>query len=88
MNEDKKEVVQTRVECGNFGSVQPTTINSQNCESQFVERPRKSIAARLFGIGVVGLLLFPLFTVSHPGHNVVRSILDCSKVGIFFGHQD
>lgn len=80
MNEDKKEVVQTRVECGNFGSVQPTTINSQNCESQFVERPRKSIAARLFGIGVVGLLLFPLFTVSHPGHNVVRSILDCSKI--------
>jgi hypothetical protein len=53
-----------------------------------VERPRKSIAARLFGIGVVSLLLFPLFTVSHPGHNIVRSILDCSKVGIFFGHQD
>ncbi|KIK44506.1 hypothetical protein CY34DRAFT_105935 [Suillus luteus UH-Slu-Lm8-n1] len=76
MNEDKKEVVQTRVECGNFGSVQPTTINSQNCESQFVERPRKSIAARLFGIGVVGLLLFPLFTVSHPGHNVISTALN------------
>lgn len=80
MNKDKKEVVQTRVECVKIGSEQTAAINSQNCESQFVERPRQSIAARLFGIGVVSLLLLPLFTVTHPGSNVVHSILDYYKI--------
>ncbi|KAG1758343.1 hypothetical protein EDD22DRAFT_198293 [Suillus occidentalis] len=91
MNEDKKEVAQTRVECVNFKSVQTATINSQNCESQFVDRPRQSIAARLFGIGVVSLLLFPLFTVTHPGSNIVRSISDCYKISTALnepGHPD
>lgn len=80
MNGDKKEVLQTRVECGDFGSVQTATINSQNCESQFVERSRQSIAARLFGTGIVSLLLFAVFTVTHPGTNIVRSVFDYYKI--------
>jgi hypothetical protein len=88
MNGEMKELLETRVECGNFGSVQTTTINSKNCESQPVERPRQSIAARLFGIGIVSLLLFAVFTVTHPGFNIVRSVFDYYKVGIFFGRRD
>lgn len=80
MNEDKKEVVQTRVEYVKFESVQTATINSQNSESQFMERPRQSIAARLFGISVVSLLLLLLFTVTHPGFNVVRNIFHCYNI--------
>jgi hypothetical protein len=53
-----------------------------------MERPRQSIAARLFGISVVSLLLLLLFTVTHPGFNVVRNIFHCYNVGIFFGHRD
>lgn len=74
MNGDNKEVVQLQVEYGDFGSVPTTTLNSQTCESQFVERPRQSIAARLFGIGIVSLLLFVVFT--HPRFHIVRSIPD------------
>ncbi|KAG2065241.1 hypothetical protein BDR04DRAFT_184187 [Suillus decipiens] len=74
MNGDNKDVLQLQVEYGDFGSVPTATINSQTCDSQSVERPRLSIAARLFGIGVVSLLLLGVFT--HPGINIVRSVFD------------
>ncbi|KAG2142310.1 uncharacterized protein EDB93DRAFT_1293449 [Suillus bovinus] len=75
MNEDKKEVSQLQVD---FGSVQTTTIDGQTCEPQFVERPRQSVATRLFGIGVMSLLLFAVFT--HSGFNLVRSVFDYYEV--------
>lgn len=71
---DNKEVFQLQVECGDFRSAQAATLNSQTCESQFVERPRRSIAARLFGIGVASLLLFAVFT--HPRFNIVHNVSD------------
>ncbi|KAG1746394.1 hypothetical protein EDB19DRAFT_356087 [Suillus lakei] len=74
MNGDMKEVLQFQAEYDNLESVQTTAINSQACDLQFTERPRQSIPARLFGIGVVGLLLFAVFT--DPGFNIVRNISD------------
>ncbi|KAG2358090.1 hypothetical protein BDR07DRAFT_1418556 [Suillus spraguei] len=74
MNGDNKDVLQLQVEYGDFGSVPTATINSQTCESQSVERPRLSIAARLFGIGAVSLLLLAVFT--HPRIKIVRSVFD------------
>ncbi|KAG1802961.1 uncharacterized protein HD556DRAFT_723787 [Suillus plorans] len=74
MNGDEKEVLQLQTECDDFGSAQTATTNSQNCESQFVQRPRQSITARLFGIGLMSLLLFAVFT--HPEFNIVRSVSD------------
>lgn len=64
-----------QTEYDDFGSPQTATTNSQNCESQFVQQPRQSITARLFGIGLMSLLLFAVFT--HPGFNIVRSVSDC-----------
>ncbi|KAG1878804.1 hypothetical protein F4604DRAFT_1679698 [Suillus subluteus] len=81
---DNKEGFQLQVEYGDFGSAQTATLNSQTCESQFVERPRRSMAARLFGIGIVSLLLFVVFT--HPRFNIVRNVPDYYEVGIFLGH--
>lgn len=78
MSGDKKEVLQFQLEYGEFGSVQTTTTNSQTCESQSVERPRQSIAARPHGIGVVSLLLFAMFTVTHLGSNIVSDYYQIS----------
>ncbi|KAG2347423.1 hypothetical protein BDR05DRAFT_996549 [Suillus weaverae] len=69
MSGDKKEVLQLQVEYGDFGSVQTETYRSQS-----VKWPRQSIAARLFGIGVVGLLLFVVFT--HLGFNIFSNGLN------------
>lgn len=74
MNGDEKQVLQLQTEYDDFGSAQTATANSQNCESQFVQQPRQSITARLFGIGLMSLLLLAIFT--HSGFNIVRSVSD------------
>lgn len=74
MNGDEKQVLQLQTEYDDFGSAQTATTNSQNCESQFVQRPRQSITTRLFGIGLMSLLLLAVFT--HSGFNIVNSVSD------------
>lgn len=86
MNGDEKQVLQLQTEYDDFGSAQTATANSQNCESQFVQQPRQSITARLFGIGLMSLLLLAIFT--HSGFNIVRSVSDYYEVDIFFRRQD
>jgi hypothetical protein len=82
MNRGNKEVLKLQVEYGDFESVPAATLNRQTCGLQFVEQPRQSITARLFGIGVVSLLLFAVFT--HPRFNIVQSVCGHYEVRIFF----
>lgn len=84
MNRDNKEVLKLQVEYGDFESVPAATLNRQTCGLQFVEQPRQSITARLFGIGVVSLLLFAVFT--HPRFNIVQSV--CSHYEFLTGSNE